>query len=76
MKVKDLIEVLQELPQDALVISPAAEIGAHEVNSARIVTVALNVNESAYWKGAHEIIEEYEKEYYKEHVITEAVKIY
>lgn len=56
MKVKDLIERLKKLDQEALIIVSGYEGGVREAESAHEVTVALKVN-TAWYYGEHEIVD-------------------
>lgn len=56
MKVKDLIERLKKLDQEALIVVSGYEGGVREAESAHQVTVALKVN-MAWYYGEHEIVD-------------------
>ena len=54
MIVKELIEKLQSLPQDAIVVVSGYEGGVNEVGDATECNLELNVHTDWYY-GAHEI---------------------
>lgn len=57
MNVAELIKVLQELPQDALVVINGYEGGVNEVSNATETKIEQNVN-TAWYYGDHEINED------------------
>ena len=57
MKVKDLIEALQKLPQDLMVVRDGYEGGLTEINNVETEHIVLNVNEEWYY-GKHEIADD------------------
>ncbi len=61
MKVKELIERLKELDQDALVFVNGYEGGVDDFGSISQIKVRLNVNEEWYY-GKHQVIDRYSTE--------------
>jgi len=57
MKVKELIEKLQEFDPELMVVRPGYEGGETEINYANIMLLALNVNEEWYY-GEHDEVED------------------
>lgn len=53
MLVKELIEQLQALPQDALLVTSGYEGGLNEISGASSIQIILNVNKAWYY-GPHE----------------------
>ncbi len=62
MKVKELIEKLKELDQEAKVVISGYEGGVKEVTTSQLVTIALNVNDEWYY-GEHELLTPHFNEY-------------
>jgi len=58
MKVKELIELLQTLPQDSDVVVAGYEGGVQDIKEATVCEVNCNVHNEWYY-GAHEVIDEY-----------------
>ena len=57
MKVKELIEKLQEFDPELMVVRPGYEGGVTELESATEVMLALNVNEEWYY-GEHDMVDD------------------
>jgi len=75
MKVKELIERLKELDQEAIVVRNGYEGGVCEVTVSNEVEVALNVNTEWYY-GEHETIgSQYDEERYVDYQRAKAVYI-
>lgn len=55
MNVKQLIEKLQDLPQDSIVVVRGYEGGVDEITEISVSKVALNINSEWYY-GKHELI--------------------
>jgi len=67
MKVKELIQILQELDQEALVVVSGYEGGVNESNAVEYCTIALDVNPDKWYYGRHEIIsDDFNKAQYPE----------
>lgn len=60
MKVKELIQQLQELDQESIVVVRGYEGGVDDVVDVTPVQVQLNVN-SSWWLGKHEICDDTSK---------------
>jgi len=54
MNVKELIEVLQTMPQDAMAVVSGYEDGVDEVRDVALNNINLNVHDEWYY-GAHEL---------------------
>jgi preprotein translocase subunit YajC len=72
MKVKELIEKLQEYDPELMVIRSGYEGGVAKVTHAEFVTIALNVNTSWYY-GEHEVV--YGDDTYEGHELAVAIYI-
>ena len=72
MKVKELIEKLQELDPEIEVMRHGYEGGVENVTQLEIEPVALNVNEMWYY-GSHEVV--YKDDKHPNHEIITAVVI-
>ena len=78
MKVRELIERLQEFDGDLPVVLPGYEDGVNDVDAVKQVEIALNVNPDSWVYGAHEeIVTEYEIRRYKggRYEVTLAVRL-
>ncbi len=73
MKVHELISVLQELPQDSMVVMSGYEGGLREVEHAYSLQIKLHVN-SAWYYGPHED-SSYHMSTDKEYETADAVQI-
>lgn len=73
MKVKDLIEKLQQFDPELMVVRDGYEGGVEEATYAEEVSIALNVNEAWYY-GSHELI--YQGEEQPGHQVAQAIRIY
>lgn len=74
MKVKDLIEKLQALPQDAMVIGSGYEGGYVELDEVDAVTIAMDIHDEWYY-GPHELVHVGEGDAYGDAPRAQAVKI-
>lgn len=55
MKVKELIQILQAMDQEALVVVSGYEGGVNDVDHVKEHEVALNVNDGCSYMGKHEV---------------------
>ena len=73
MKVKELIEKLQEFDPELMVIRDGYEGGVSEATQTEFVTIALNVNTSWYY-GEHEVV--YGDDTHEGHELALAIRIH
>jgi len=76
MRVRELIEALQKVPQDARVLVRGYEGGYDDIDGGDVGLFALNVNKEWYYGNHDAIIDGRDRERYPESIFTYETGVY